>query len=79
MELKWKGPYQIIKVLDKRAYKISIDGRELSKTVNENLLKRYHERSHYEPVIIIESDINREENSLERIRINKMSIKELKN
>src|ERR1043165_849531 len=59
LEPKWKGPYQITKVLDKGAYKISLDGRELSKTVNGNLLKKYYGRSHYKPIIIIESDINR--------------------
>ena len=60
LEPKWKGPYQITQVLDKEAYKISLDGKELPKTVNGNLLKKYYGRSHYEPVIIIESDINRE-------------------
>ena len=51
---KQKGPYTVIQILDKEAYKISIDGRELSKTVNGNLLKKYHNREHYKPVVIIE-------------------------
>ena len=47
-------------MLDKGAYKISLDRKELPKTVNGNLLKKYYGRSHYEPVIVIESYINRE-------------------
>ena len=53
LENKWKGPYQISHVLDKGAYKISIDGKELKTTVNGNLLKRFHSRSTWEPVILI--------------------------
>ena len=60
LEPKWKGPYQITQVLDKGAYKIALDRKELPKTVNGNLLKKYYRRSHYESVIIIKSDINRE-------------------
>src|ERR1044071_6759396 len=60
LENKWKGPYTIIQVLDKGAYKISIDGWKLPKTVNGNLLKKYHNREYYEPVVIIgEKEINR--------------------
>jgi hypothetical protein len=53
LENKWKGPYQISHVLDKGAYRISIDGKELKTTVNGNLLKRFHSRSTWEPVILI--------------------------
>ena len=56
LESKWKGPYQITQVLDKGAYKIALDGKELPKTVNGNLLKKYYNRSHYEPIILIETD-----------------------
>ena len=42
---KWKGPYQIVAVLDKGAYKVAIDGKKLKTTVNENLLKLYYDRS----------------------------------
>ena len=54
LENKWKGSYTITQVLDKGAYKISIDGQELPKTVNGNLLKKYHNREYYEPIVIIE-------------------------
>ena len=54
LELKWKGPYQIIQVLDKEAYKISMDGKELPRTVNRNLLKKYYDRLYYEPIVLIE-------------------------
>ena len=46
-------------MLDKKAYKITVDGKELPKIVNENLLKKYYGWSYYEPMIIIKSDINR--------------------
>src|ERR1043165_7268513 len=58
LELKWKEPYQITQVLDKRTYKISIDRKELPKIINGNLLKKYYGRSHYEPIVLIETDIN---------------------
>src|ERR1044071_2858131 len=78
LENKWKGPYTITQVLDKGAYKISIDGRELPKTVNGNLLKKYHNREHYEPIVIIEEeDINRDEVSEGTARINMLTTEEL--
>ena len=58
LEPKWKGPYQITQVLDKGAYKIAFDEKELPKN---SKWKSTKERSHYEPVIIIKSDINRKE------------------
>ncbi len=42
---KWKEPYQITAVLNKGAYRLSIDGKELKATINGNLLKLYHDRS----------------------------------
>ncbi len=42
---KWKGPYQISAVLDKGAYRLTLDEKELRSTVNRNLLKSYHDRS----------------------------------
>src|SRR6266542_1620548 len=36
---KWKGPYQISAVLNKGAYRLTLDGKELRSTVNGNLLK----------------------------------------
>ena len=43
LELKQKESYQIKQVLDKGVYKIALDEKELSKTVNEDLLKKYYE------------------------------------
>ncbi len=42
---KQKGLYQISAVLDKGAYRLTINGKELRSTVNGNLLKLYHNRS----------------------------------
>jgi hypothetical protein len=53
LEYKWKGPYQISKVLDKGAYRLSVDGKELGTTVNENLLKSFYGKSSWIPVIIV--------------------------
>ncbi len=50
---KWKGPYQISAVLDKRAYRLTLDGKELRSTVNGNLLKSYHDRSTWELIVIV--------------------------
>ena len=50
---KWKGPYQISEVLQKGAYKLTIDGKQVKGTVNGNLLKKYHTRGNWEPQIII--------------------------
>ncbi len=52
-QLKWKGPYQISAVLDKGAYRLTLDGKELRSTVNGNLLKPYHDRSTWELIIIM--------------------------
>ena len=52
-QLKWKGPYQISAVLDKGAYRLTLDGKELRSTVNGNLLKLYHDRSTWEPIVIV--------------------------
>ena len=53
LEDKWKGPYLIIAVLDKGAYKLALDGKELRSTVNGNLLKRYHGRQSWEPIVMV--------------------------
>ncbi len=52
-QLKWKGPYQISAVLDKGAYRLTIDGKKLRSIVNDNLLKLYHDRSIWELIIIV--------------------------
>ena len=45
LEPKWKGPYQIISVLPRGAYRLAIDGKQIGNTVNGNYLKPYHSRS----------------------------------
>ncbi len=50
---KWKGPYEISHVLDKDAYRLTIDGSPIKGTVNRNLLKKYYIRDTWEPVIVI--------------------------
>src|SRR6266508_5002126 len=50
---KWKGPYEISHMLDKGAYKLTIDGKSIKGTVNRNLLKKYYTRDTWEPVIVI--------------------------
>ena len=52
-QLKWKGSYQISAVLDKGAYRLILDGKELRSTVNGNLLKLYHDRSTWELIIVV--------------------------
>ena len=51
LEDKWKELYQITAILDKGAYKIALDGKELRSTVNGNLLKPFYGRSTWQPVI----------------------------
>ena len=51
---KWKGPYQIVAVLDKRAYQLFINEKQLNATINGNLLKPYHDRSTWELIVIVE-------------------------
>ena len=53
LEPKWKGPYQVVAALDKGAYKLMCDGVEMKTTVNGNLLKRYHRRSSWEPLVVV--------------------------
>ncbi len=50
---KWKGPYQISAILDKGAYRLTLDRKELRSTVNGNLLKPYHDRSTWELIVIV--------------------------
>jgi len=40
-------------VLDKDAYKLTIDGNPIKGTVNENLLKKYYTRDTWKSVIVI--------------------------
>src|SRR6266540_3963662 len=50
---KWKGPYQISAVLDKGAYRLILDEKELRSTVNRNLLKLYHNRSTWKLIVLV--------------------------
>jgi transposase InsO family protein len=54
LEPKWKGPYQIIQVLPRGAYRLAIDGKQVGTTVNGNYLKPYHSRSNWTPMIVVE-------------------------
>ena len=46
--------------------------------MNGNLLKKYHNRERYEPIVIIgEESINRNEVSVETAKINMLTIEEL--
>ena len=53
LQPKWRGPYQIVEVLPRGAYKLAIDGVQLSTTANGNWLKPYYGRSEWKPMIII--------------------------
>ena len=53
LEPKWKGPYQIVEVLPRGAYKLALDGVQLGTTANGNWLKSYHRRSDWRPMIVI--------------------------
>ena len=50
-EDKWKGPFKVIKVLPKGAY--HLEG--IRTTVNGNLLKKYHDRKSWEPIVVIDN------------------------
>lgn len=50
-EEKWKGPFRVTKVLPKGAYLLG----GIRTTVNGNLLKKYHDRESWEPIIVIEN------------------------
>ena len=52
-QLKWKGSYQISAILNKDAYKLTLDRKELKLIVNGNLLKLCHNRSRWKLIIII--------------------------
>ena len=56
LENKWKGPYIVSAVLDKGAYKLSLDGKELRLTVNGDLMKRYYGRSDWQPIVMIDQE-----------------------
>ena len=51
---KWKGPYQVVATLDKRAYWLFLDRKEFKSTINSNLLKLCHNKIGYKLIIIVE-------------------------
>ena len=54
LEEKWKGPYHIHEVLIHGSYKIKDQTGKILKTpVNGELLKKYHSRENFEPMVII--------------------------
>jgi hypothetical protein len=51
---KWKGPYYIHQIGEKGSYKIrTIEGKVLKTAVNGSLLKLYHDRQNWEPMIVV--------------------------
>ncbi len=44
----------MIATLNKGAYQLSLDGKKLKLTINENLLKLYYDKINYELIIIVE-------------------------
>lgn len=51
---KWKGPYWIHEVLIHGSYRLrDIDDRVLAKPVNGDLLKLYHDKYSWEPIVLI--------------------------
>jgi hypothetical protein len=54
---KWKGPFYIHQVGDKRLYKLrTIEGKVLKNAVNESLLKLYHDWQQIDPINVIEQN-----------------------
>ncbi len=50
---KWKDLYQISAILDKGAYRLTLDEKELRSIVNGNLLKLYYDKSTWKLIIIV--------------------------
>ena len=54
LEEKWKGPYYIYKVIVNGSYQLKdTKGRILKTPVNGELLKRYHSRESFEPIVVV--------------------------
>jgi Integrase core domain. len=53
LEPKWKGPYSIYAILPKGAYRIADHTGVLRSHVNGDLLKKYHSRESWEPIVVI--------------------------
>ena len=71
LTLQWKGPYEIIGVINKMDYKIiSIKGTCKTKNYHANLLKQYFNRQYAEPVqtvgtAVIEAEDQAEEGAVD--------------
>ena len=50
---KWKGPYCVIKILPKGAYRIADNNGPLKNPVNGNFLKLYKGRLDWQPIVVI--------------------------
>ena len=50
---KWKGPYRVIKILPKGAYRIADNNGPLKNPVNGNFLKLYKGRLDWQPIVVI--------------------------
>ena len=54
LQPKWKGPYYIHQPCANGSYKIrTIDGKVLKSAVNGSLLKVYHDRQNWEPMVTV--------------------------
>ncbi len=54
LDEKWKGPYYIHQKMLKGSYKLKdLEGRILRTPVNGELLKRYFDRTNFEPIVVI--------------------------
>src|ERR1043165_7614273 len=54
LEEKWKGPYYIHEKILNGSYKIKeMNGKILTTPVNGELLKKYHDRYNFEPMVVI--------------------------
>ena len=50
---KWKGPYRVIKVLPKGAYRIADNNGPMRNPVNGSFLKLYKGRLDWQPIVLI--------------------------
>ena len=54
---KWKGPYYVHEILKNGAYKLrTMDGKVLAAPINIYLLKKYYDRTTWEPLIVLRDD-----------------------
>ena len=73
LNLQWKGPYEIIEVINKMDYKI-ISIKSKTKIYHANLLKQYLVRQYAEPVqtvgiAVIEAEAQAEESAVDVVPV----------